>query len=79
MMDGAEEEAGSPADRRVLQPGEELLYTGHARDRMAEFGIGEEDVRTTLEAPDRTRPAQPLPPGPAIVYLRRIGPRPCKV
>lgn len=80
MMDGAEEEAGSPADRRVLQPGEELLYTGHARDRMAEFGIGEEDVRATLEAPDRTYPALPRPSAPpTIVYRRHIGPRECKV
>ena len=64
----------------MLQPGERLLYTQHALDRMAEFRIEEEDVRATLEAPDKTRPALPRPSAPrSIIYLRRIGPRICKV
>ena len=56
------------------------MYTGHARDRMSEFGIAEEDVRATLEAPDSVRAARPRPQAPpSMQYLRRIGLRTCKV
>lgn len=64
----------------MLQPGEGIRYTPHALERMAEFGIAEEDVRATLEDPNRTRAALPRPLAPrSIIYLRRIGPRTCKV
>lgn len=64
----------------MLQPGEAIRYTPHALQRMAEFGIAEEDVRATLEGPNRTRVALPIPLAPqSIIYLRRIGPRICKV
>lgn len=64
----------------MLQPGERFLYTEHARDRMAQRGIAEEDVRATLEAPDRTRDAlHRSQSSRSIIYLRRIGPHICKV
>lgn len=67
-------------ERRVLHPGEAIRYEPHALDRMAEFVVTEDDVRATLEAPDRVRPADPRPPtGPCTIYLRRLGRRICKV
>ena len=64
----------------MLQPGEMLLYAPHARERMAERDITEDDVRRTLEAPDSARGAQSRPPAPpGIQYRRRIGSRTCKV
>ena len=68
-------------DRRVLRPGEAIRYEPHALDRMAEFGVTGDDVRATLEAPDRMRPADHRPPtGPCTIYLRSLAGRGiCKV
>ena len=64
----------------MLQPGEMIVYAEHTRDRMALRGIAEEDVRATLEEPDRERKALPRPPAPpSVIYLKRIGGRICKV
>ena len=64
----------------ALQPGGAFEYELHALDRMAQYGIAEDDVRATLEDPDETRVAAHRPPTePCSIYLRRIGPRICKV
>ena len=66
---------------RVLEAGESFEYEPHARERMFLRGVTEDDVRATLEAPDRTKPALYRPPTePCIVYLREMhGRRICKV
>lgn len=64
-----------------LPPGGQIAYEQpHGRDRMAQFGITEQQVRATLEQPDQIRPALDLPPtDPCNIYLRSIGGRRCKV
>ena len=63
-----------------LPPGGQIDYEQHARDRMAQFGISELQVRETLEQPQRIWPAQDRPPtGPCMIFLRPIGDRRCKV
>ena len=64
----------------VLPPGGAFEVEPHARERMAELGITEAQVRETLERPDEVRPADDRPPtGPCNIYLRRMGMRRCKV
>ena len=72
---------GRGARMEPLSPGGQIEYEQpHARDRMAQFGITEEQVRATLERPDRIWPALDLPPtDPCNIYLRSIGGRRCKV
>ena len=64
----------------VLPPGGAFGVEQHARERMAELGITEAQVRETLERPDEVRPADDRPPtGPCNIYLRDMGMRRCKV
>ena len=52
----------------------------HVRERMARFGITDEQIRATLEQPDQIRPALERPPtDPCNIYLRSIDGRRCKV
>ncbi len=64
----------------VLPPGGTIAYEPHALDRMVEFAVSEQDVRTTLERPESIRPALKRPPtDPRNIYTRSIGLRRCKV
>ena len=56
----------------------EILYEAHARERMLERGVGEQDVELTLQQPDRQRLARPSR-APCLISERRIGDRICKV
>lgn len=63
-----------------LSPGSPIEYEPHARERMAEFRITEQQVRETLEHPQTIRPALDRPPSePCMIFLRPIGSRLCKV
>ena len=64
-----------------LPPGSPIEYESpHVRDRMARFGITDEQIRATLEQPHQIRPALERPPtDPCNIYLRSIGGRRCKV
>ncbi len=63
-----------------LSPGGQIDYEPHAVERMAEFGIAEQQVRETLEQPQTIRLARDRPPTePCMIYLRPIGDRLCKV
>ena len=58
----------------------EIIYEEHARERMAEREISEEDVLTTLSDPDITRPAERRgQAGASRIYERRLGNGTCKV
>ena len=71
---------GSLGGPGVLPPGGAFEVEQHARERMAELGITEAQVRETLERPDEVRPADDRPPtDPCNIYLRRMGARRCKV
>lgn len=57
-----------------------IIYEEHARDRMRERNVTEDDVQQTLRSPDRVRLAIPRPPNPrCLIYERAIGRRVCKV
>ena len=63
-----------------LSPGGPIEYEPHALERMAEFGIREQQVRETLEQPQRIWRALDRPPTePYMIYLRPIGEQRCKV